>query len=553
MAGRVKKRVLMIDDSVDDYVLVRDMLDDIEPGKYEINWAQSAPRGLSMASSAAYDAVLLDYRIGAYDGLKFLEEAKESGIGIPIIVLTGQGNGIIDVESMRKGAADYLVKEEMTPAMVDRAIRHAIERERILKALVASEEKFRSVFEDSAMGIALTDSTGNIYDTNPCFQEMFGPTEKLRGRALTSLIHPEEAGQMVRLLGEFRGGKTFCARTELRYVAGGRTVWGKTLVSSITRGNLDSPHLAVMILDETEAKLLEERKRMACLVVDNTSDGVMVTDSHGVISSVNPGFTKITEYTAAEAVGKKSSMLKSDRHDEEFYKRLWKSLKSGGVWSGEIWNRRKGGSVYPQAMSIRAVKDDSNRIVHYVSIFRDISDAKRQEEEIRHRAYHDPLTGLPNRILFGDRLNHAILHAKRLKTKVALIFFDLDGFKLVNDTYGHLAGDMLLQGVAIRLTALLREEDTLSRLSGDEFTVILEDVGTMESVKIVAEKILEAVREEFIVKNGSVRVSASLGVALYPEDSDNPHDIVQKADEAMYIAKANGKDRIAFYSSGIAR
>ncbi|MBF0634364.1 MAG: sensor domain-containing diguanylate cyclase, partial [Nitrospinae bacterium] len=218
-----------------------------------------------------------------------------------------------------------------------------------------------------------------------------------------------------------------------------------------------------------------------------------------------------------------------------------------GFWKGEIWNRRKNGETYPQGVNIASVTDDHGQIVQYVGVFQDITDMKERQKDMSYYAHHDPLTGLPNRLLFDDRLRHAINRARRDNKKAAVIYIDLDGFKEINDTHGHSVGDMVLQGVAVRLSSSLRVEDTISRFGGDEFIILLEHTGHKRGLKIVAEKILAAVQEPFLLNGLEISVGASIGVVMFPIEVQDPETLITSADTAMYAAKQEGKNRVVFY------
>ncbi|MBI4828837.1 MAG: sensor domain-containing diguanylate cyclase [Nitrospinae bacterium] len=226
---------------------------------------------------------------------------------------------------------------------------------------------------------------------------------------------------------------------------------------------------------------------------------------------------------------------------------MWNALLTEGLWDGEIWNRRKNGAVYPAMLSIRAVRGPGGAVLKYFSVLRDITDLKRNEREINYRAYHDPLTGLPNRLLFKDRLSRALLLTRRTKATTALLYLDLDGFKAVNDTMGHHAGDLLLQGVAMRLSSAVRDEDTVARLAGDEFTIILERVASRQCVEDIAGRVRESVTGEFDYHGVPISVTASVGVALCPDDSEEIEPLIKRADAAMYAAKQRGKNVVVFY------
>ncbi|MGK5068467.1 EAL domain-containing protein [Janthinobacterium sp. RT4P48] len=300
--------------------------------------------------------------------------------------------------------------------------------------------------------------------------------------------------------------------------------------------------------DITARKEAEEKLRLSATVLEHIADGVMVVDAHGIIVTVNPAFTQITGYTEAEAVGRHSSLTRSARHDAGFYQAMWDELKASGFWRGEIWHQRKNGELYLEWLTISAVRDTHATTTHYVGVFSDITLIKESQEKLDHMAHHDPLTALPNRLLFHDRLQHALLRAARDDEQLAVLFIDLDRFKNVNDTLGHHVGDELLQKVAGQLTARLREGDTLARLGGDEFIVLLERIDGEYGATQVAEKLVTMFEQPFTVAGHELFVTCSVGISLYPDDALDLNMLIRNADVAMYQAKARGRNGYRFYA-----
>ncbi|WP_020654285.1 bifunctional diguanylate cyclase/phosphodiesterase [Massilia niastensis] len=300
--------------------------------------------------------------------------------------------------------------------------------------------------------------------------------------------------------------------------------------------------------DITERKRSEEKLRLAATVLEHIADGVMVLDVHGKIVATNPAFTQITGYTEAEALGRHSSLTSSTRHDEQFYQALWRDLAETGFWRGEIWDTRRNGEVYLEWLTVSAVRDDADVITHYVCVFSDITKVKESQEKLDHLAHHDPLTALPNRLLYHDRLQHAMARADRDGEQLAVLFIDLDRFKNVNDTLGHHVGDELLKQVAAALSGCLREGDTLARLGGDEFIVLLEDVDGAPGAATVAGKLMAMFEQPFTVSGYELFVTGSVGISLFPQDARDLNMLVRNADVAMYQAKARGRNGYQFYA-----
>lgn len=290
-----------------------------------------------------------------------------------------------------------------------------------------------------------------------------------------------------------------------------------------------------------------ERLQLFAKMFENSGEAILITDAAKNILTVNPAFEQITEYSLTEVAGQNPGMLSSGKQDAAFYQQMWTSISEKGSWSGEIWNRRKSGEIYPEWLSIGAVKNSKGQVINYISSFSDITKRKEAEQRIQFMAHYDSLTQLPNRALFSDLLHHAMLVAHRGKAKVGLMFLDLDKFKSINDTLGHLAGDQLLKSVALRLKSCVRESDTVCRQGGDEFMILLEEIKSAEDMEQIAQKI----KREMSVPHqlGSVEkiVSFSIGGAIYPDDADSEEKLTKCADQAMYIAKESGRNNFKLY------
>lgn len=287
--------------------------------------------------------------------------------------------------------------------------------------------------------------------------------------------------------------------------------------------------------------------QISAMIFDSASEAILVTDANNVIVTVNPAFTSTTGYTYGEVVGKNPSMLSSGRQSKEFYKAMWDDLNLNGHWDGELWNKRKSGDEYVEWLSINTIynNDGSKRL--YVAIFSDITEKKKAEELIWKQANYDHLTQLPNRSLFRDRLEQEIKLAHRLRQSAALFFIDLDHFKKVNDTMGHDAGDALLVTAASRIQQCVREADTVARMGGDEFTVILSQVSDIAHVAKVAENIIQQLAQPFVINDVTLNISASIGIAICPKDGDTAELLLKNADKAMYAAKSSGRSQFSYY------
>jgi diguanylate cyclase (GGDEF)-like protein/PAS domain S-box-containing protein len=284
-------------------------------------------------------------------------------------------------------------------------------------------------------------------------------------------------------------------------------------------------------------------------VLESTHQAVVIVDKERrVIVYVNPAFVAVTGYTADEIRGRSLFDFRSSRHNKAFFRQIWRSLEEHGYWSGEIWGRRKNGETYPSLHTVSAIFNSRRgRVTHYVSMFADISALKRQQASLGHLAYHDSLTGLPNRLMLVDRLEHALRAHIRNKMQMAVLFIDLDGFKGINDSLGHAIGDRLLQAVAERLQSLLRSGDTVARLGGDEFVIVIESCRSREGVVHIAEKLLAAIAEPLHVNGNELEVRGSIGIAIAPQDGQDPDEIMNAADQAMYRVKTQQGGHFRFF------
>lgn len=301
--------------------------------------------------------------------------------------------------------------------------------------------------------------------------------------------------------------------------------------------------------DITSRKKAEAELRLSKEVFENTLEGIMITDREGNIVDVNPAFNKITGYARDEVIGQKPSILNSGRQSPEFYEDMWQQLDRDGHWKGEVWNRNQNGEIYAELLSISSLKDEDGNDQFYVGIFSDITHTKEQQEQLSMMAHYDVLTGLPNRALFADRFNQAILHSNRNQKLLAVCFIDLDNFKPVNDNFGHETGDQLLVEVANRLIDSVRGEDTVSRLGGDEFALLLNDITSPKECKKTLDRILHKLEMPFVIDDFSHYISASIGMTLYPNDNEDVDTLLRHADQAMYQAKLAGKHRYQLFDS----
>jgi diguanylate cyclase (GGDEF)-like protein/PAS domain S-box-containing protein len=418
----------------------------------------------------------------------------------------------------------------------------------------AALRKLGRALEQSPASVIITSTDGTIEYVNPKFEAVSGYSAE------------EAIGQNPRILksgdkttGEYKTmWTTLLAGKEWRGVfhnkrKDGTIYWEAASISPLRDEAGKITHFIAVKEDITAQKRAEDQLRMNATVFDTTSEGIMVTDADNLIKTVNPAFSRITGYEAEEVIGRSPKLLSSGRHTDAFYQQLWSTVLQNGYWSGEIWNRRKDGSVYPEWLSIAAIKGGNGMVKEYVAVFSDISKHKQDEEKIRYQANFDALTGLPNRSLLNDRLSQAILAANRENWKLALLFIDLDQFKVVNDTFGHVMGDELLQQVARRIRQCVREADTVARFGGDEFVILIQDVTDLEAPALVASKLITEVTRSFTLYEREIFIGASIGITVYPDDAHTPDALLRNADMAMYKAKERGRNNYQFFTASMQR
>jgi len=418
-------------------------------------------------------------------------------------------------------------------------------------ALKQSEEHFKAIFSEAPLGIAVIDSSsGNIYDANPAYEHISGRSlEELKSISWMELFHQDDVKEDLYDLARINSDNVSALNKQKRYVQPDGTItWISMTVAPMQVGGIGESHYLCMVEDITEYKKTENQLKLATTVFQNTDQAITVTDKDNFIVAINPAFTELTGYSSAEVIGKNPRILQSGRYGKGFYNKMWESLNSTGHWQGEIWNKKKSGVEYAESLSINSIYDGNGNVYQRVALFSDITDKKIADEKIWHQANFDALTQLPNRRMFRDRLAQEVKVSKRTNKPLAVLFLDLDYFKQVNDTLGHAKGDQLLIEVAQRISDCVRESDTVARLSGDEFTVILPELDNVIRVERVATDILRSLNFHFLLGSEKAFISASIGISLYPNDSDNIDQLINNADQAMYQSKENGRNQFSFFT-----
>lgn len=421
-------------------------------------------------------------------------------------------------------------------------------------ALRVSEERHRLLADNASDVIWTMDVNGHNTYVSPSVERLRGYTVvEAMHQTLNEALTPDSAkiaqAGMNRALAAIQAKEpvpNFRAELEQPCKQGG-TLWTEVNLSAMQNEAGEFVNFLGVSRDISERKLAELDLHIAAIAFES-QDSMLVTDAKSTILRVNHAFTQVTGYTADEVIGKTPGMLKSGRHDADFYAAMWATIQTTGAWHGEIWNRRKNGEVYPEQITITAVKDSFGLVTHYVAVRRDITERKRLEKEIAQLAFFDSLTQLPNRRLFNDRLGQSLTRAQRDKSSLALMFIDLDKFKPINDSYGHETGDWMLQTVARRIEGCLRASDTAARVGGDEFLVLLPDLQSNDDALAVAEKIRMAIAQPVITHSGvTLLASASIGIAIYPDQANTKEDLLRLGDRAMYEAKNAGGNSVRLY------
>ncbi len=459
---------------------------------------------------------------------------RKSGERFPVIVspsIVKDGNG---------GTISYTA-----------TVKDITERKQIELTLQESETRFRTIIEQSPIGVALG-RDGVMSNANPACGKLFGYDDiaEMCGQALIKFIAPQARGEIeYRIKRRIQGN---AIETPFETI-GLRKDGSQFPVYMLAKDVLlkDGPLTFGFFIDLSERKKAEADLRIAATAFES-QESLVITDADSVILRVNKAFTESTGYTPEDVVGQTPRILKSGRHDAEFYRAMWEILHRTGAWQGEIWDRRKNGEIYPKWLSISAVKGDDGIVTHYVGSHIDITERKTSEEKIQHLAFYDHLTDLPNRLLLMDRLKQALASSARSNHRGSLLFIDLDNFKNLNDTLGHDIGDMLLQQVTQRLESCIREGDTVSRLGGDEFVAMLVDLSehSIESAaqtEAIGEKILAALSQPYQLDKNTYRCTASIGVTIFSGNQQATDELMKQADIAMYQAKRAGRNTLRFF------
>lgn len=423
---------------------------------------------------------------------------------------------------------------------------------RSIENLVESEEKFRNIFSNhNAVMLMIEQESGKIIDANAAAANFYGYTkQQLKNKDIQDInqLSAEEVANKRKLAVETNENYFIfphqLANGDIKQVE----------VHSSPINLTDTNLLFSIIHDVTDRVEYEQKLKLDAQVFEHSREGVLITDASSKIISVNNAFTNITGYQEHEVKGCNPSILSSGVHDNTFYREMHQKIDEIGFWRGEIWNRKKDGSIYPQLLSISKLENEFNKITHYVAVFSDITQIKQSEKRLQNLAHYDVLTQLPNRLLLMTRIEHAVERVTRKKKeKLGILFLDLDQFKIINDSLGHIVGDELLCRVAERLTNSVRYEDTVARLGGDEFVVLIEDFDQPSDLATIAQHIIDELNKPFELSATVAHIGTSIGISIYPDDSLDPEKLISYADAAMYRAKDSGRNTYSFYTESITK
>jgi diguanylate cyclase (GGDEF)-like protein/PAS domain S-box-containing protein len=468
-------------------------------------------------------------------------------ISVPVI----ENGKVVMLAGVGNKATHYTDRDVKTVQLIANEIWRIVQRRRVLNQLKASERRLQDAQRVAQIGswelnldtkkLIWSDQVYRIFEMN---QEDFGGSYD----AFLDLIHPMDRDRVKQAYTDALANGTTYEITHRLLMADGRIKYVHEQCETDYAADGRPQSSIGTVQDITEQFLASEKLQEAAAFFRSTAEGVLVTDLNGTILNVNPAFTEITGYSRAEILGKNPRMLKSGRHNESFYRDLWTALKTQGNWRGEIWNRRKNGSIYPELLTISTVENDQGQPTSYVAVFSDISTVKRSEERLNYLAHHDPLTDLPNRLLFNDRLSQSIQSAMRHNQTLAVVFIDLDRFKHINDSMGHAVGDRLLQQLAQRLKKALRQSDTVARISGDEFVILLNDIKSSTHATVAVERLMDIFQTPFNLEGKEIHMTSSMGISIFPHDAMEPGTLLRNADTAMYQAKQEGRNLYRFYA-----
>jgi diguanylate cyclase (GGDEF)-like protein/PAS domain S-box-containing protein len=543
-------RVLLIENDEDDYIITKDLLAEVSPVATRLIWRDCLEDGLITLHENAVDVALVDFRLGPDSGLDLIQRARAEGITTPFILLTGQGDDELDASAVELGAADYLVKGRVDSHTLLRTIRYAIDRAAATEKLAISEAQYRLLFENNPTPMCLAEQESSRINA------MNAAARKLYGFSRQEIAGLTKADLRGNTTGPSPDGEGLIlppgAGLEHHTTKEGRLLTVEVMSENIT---INRDQLLLLTLCDRTAQIKNSRQlKLLERCIESSSNGIVVTDARTgdmPIVYVNPTFERMTGYSADEILGKNCRFLQGGEYDlsnEDALTEIRKSIASGSDVSVVLRNYRKDGSPFWNDLYLSPTRNDRNEITHYVGIQNDISERKSIENQLAYNTTHDVLTQLPNRALLEDRLAQTCQFARRYNHHVGVLFINLDGFKPINDSLGHRTGDQILVEVARRLGELVRSSDTVARVGGDEFVVVLSDLAQGEDAQIKVEQVIDVLSRPYRIGNENFHLTASIGIAVTDGDIYNPTELVQQAGLAVDKAKQMGRNTWQWFS-----
>jgi diguanylate cyclase (GGDEF)-like protein/PAS domain S-box-containing protein len=566
-----KLRILLVDDERVNLLLLQSLL---EQAGHTVLTSANGAEALSKLEEFKPQLIITDWLMPEMNGIQFCQALRQQveWRTIYVLIMTAQQGMEMLVEAFEAGANDYITKPISNKVLLARlrAAQRVVQLQEEMESdrqqlhqfsaelasfnlrLRKSDVSMRAILNNSPYMSWLKDAEGKYVNINKAYADYLCPQkmQQIIGKTDFDLISPTLAQQYSSVDAEVMATRQQ-TRIEESFKVGEQTHWVETFKTPVIDENGKVLGTTGFARDITERKLEEAEVKIAATAFESLQ-GIMITDVEGVVLRVNNSFSAITGYSSAEMIGKTPRILSSGRHDANFYVSMWESIRRTGSWEGEIWNRRKNGEIYPEYLTITAVKDQNNSVVHYVSTLADITLSREAADEIKHLAFYDLLTRLPNRRLLVDRLQQALAASERSGKLGALLFIDLDNFKVLNETLGHDFGDLLLQQVAQRLESSLRQGDTVARMGGDEFVVMLEGLSELaldsaRQTEAVAEQIFSSLNQPYRLAAHEYHNTASIGATLFKGSDCGIDDLFKQADIAMYHAKNAGRNTLRFF------
>ena len=555
-------RVLHLEDDPRDAELIRQKLK-AEGLSFDIVWVNGREAFESALDRETFDLALSDYNLPDYDGNSAVKKVRQKQPELPVIIISGAVGEDEAVECLKAGANDYVLKQRLQRlgSVVTRALHETDERKgrlRAEEALRESENRLRLALEASEVSVWDYDvESGEVHFSRHLGPILgYGETEApSRIESWEALVHPQDLGSLKAAIASHYRGESPGFDAEYRMRArSGEWRWVQSIGRVVERNPAGrATRMTGTHRDVTQRRQAEENLRLYKLAIESATNAILIADALAPdcpLIYVNQTFEQMTGYPLSEVVGKNCRFLQREDRDQPEIERLRAAIRTGEASSVLLRNYRKDGTLFWNSLQTSPVRNEAGVVTHFVGIQSDVTTLKNYQAELEHRANYDALTGLANKNLLDDRMERAISQARRSGRQIALLYLDLDRFKMVNDSLGHASGDALLKSAAERLTNCVRESDTVARLGGDEFVVVLTELESTSSVPLIAGKIIAALEKPFTVRFQEVFVSTSIGIGLYPTDGEQAETLLKNADLAMYRAKHGGGGQFRFHTEG---